>query len=85
MRLPAIVLALILAACVSPSETDRARQVADRYLEDHLGPIERNATVQNDGGNWLVTYTGPAGHAGGDIRVWVEKNDMTVKNFVGEQ
>lgn len=85
MRLPATMLALVLSACASPSETDRARQVADKYIVDHLGAGERNATVQSDGENWLVIYRGPAGHAGGDLRVWVAKDDMTVKNFVGEQ
>jgi hypothetical protein len=86
----ALLLALTACAESDPRQRaqDRARRVADSYMEGrgwdgrrHPGPV----TVEEDGTRWLVTYHLPEDSAGGSSSVWVDQNSMRAVDFIGTQ
>lgn len=76
-----------LFAChESQATASEARLAAEKYLHGRSYSTGGSpVTVEDQGGEWAVTYHLPAGFVGGDLIVWVDKETREVVGFVGGQ
>lgn len=90
MKKAATIGLLVIGACTqSPPEltgSERARQVADNYLEaNSIKPLRGQVSVKDEGKTWTVSYAAPEGYVGGPRLVEVDKRTMKVTGTVAWQ